>query len=485
MIAALDVCGPTTHLDHDIRRSDASPGRHRGHPPRRLRRGASRRTPPPGRDRVRPRDPRHRSGSPPWRRAELGRAHTPPRRPGRRHLFAATRRRRGGDDPLHPRVHSGGHPAVAGPAPSRALHPAVERPRDADPLRRRRGAPSPSRLGDRPRAARPARSRAWRRARPQWRRGPRSCAHRRLHGAPRTRHPGRPRRRRLDGLDRRRRGRSAAESRRDAARHATGRRQPTGLHDPTRLADQGRTDRQGARAPVRGMGHRRHVGTDVMREHRPDDGRDRRAPRGSRGTSDPYVGCDSRRTPAGRTRGAPARRRRRARQSAGRRVRRRPVRSGWSSRATSPRRTVRPRRATTACGCRAGASPDSGWSRRRSGVGGSRIRSGSDDAASNTAYPGLGTTLLRSLLIGASRSRDEHLEAGIIDLYLELDLRDVPLLDFGQVEAAAAAGLEQARAPIAAWLDERDGSPWGVPEASETPASGDTGRSRRDDREAG
>jgi predicted acylesterase/phospholipase RssA/CRP-like cAMP-binding protein len=99
-----------------------------------------------------------------------------------------------------------------------------------------------------------------------------------------------------------------------------------------------------------------------------------------------------------------------------------------------------------------------------------RIRSGSGDAASNAAYPGLGTTLLRSLLIGASRSRDEHLEAGIIDLYLELDLRDVPLLDFGQVEAAAAAGLEQARAPIAAWLDERDGSPWGIPDASETPS---------------
>ncbi len=76
-------------------------------------------------------------------------------------------------------------------------------------------------------------------------------------------------------------------------------------------------------------------------------------------------------------------------------------------------------------------------------------------------FPGLGTTLLRSLLIGSSRSRDAHLASGEIDLYLELDLRNVPLLDFAQVPAAAEAGLTQSRAPIAEWLALRGGSPWG------------------------
>ncbi len=96
-----------------------------------------------------------------------------------------------------------------------------------------------------------------------------------------------------------------------------------------------------------------------------------------------------------------------------------------------------------------------------------KIRPGSDETASTAVYPSLGTTLLRSLLIGASRSRDEHLAAGIIDLYLELDLRNIPLLDFSLVEPAATAGREQALAPIAAWLADRDGSPWGRRHAAE------------------
>ena len=76
-------------------------------------------------------------------------------------------------------------------------------------------------------------------------------------------------------------------------------------------------------------------------------------------------------------------------------------------------------------------------------------------------FPGVGTTLMRSLLIGSSRSRDAHLASGVIDLYLELDLRDVPLLDFSQVGPAADAGRVQSRAPITKWLDAHGGSPWG------------------------
>lgn len=92
-----------------------------------------------------------------------------------------------------------------------------------------------------------------------------------------------------------------------------------------------------------------------------------------------------------------------------------------------------------------------------------RARSDADEPEVATVYPGLGATLLRSLLIGSSKSRDEHLAAGIIDLYLELDLRDIPLLDFSVVEPAADAGYEQAYGPIRRWLDARNGSPWGAP----------------------
>jgi predicted acylesterase/phospholipase RssA len=92
-----------------------------------------------------------------------------------------------------------------------------------------------------------------------------------------------------------------------------------------------------------------------------------------------------------------------------------------------------------------------------------RVRPGDGAQREGGVYPSLGTTLLRSLLIGSSRSRDEHLAAGIIDLYLELDLRDIPLLEFGMVETAATAGREQAHHLIANWLADRGGSPWGRP----------------------
>lgn len=91
------------------------------------------------------------------------------------------------------------------------------------------------------------------------------------------------------------------------------------------------------------------------------------------------------------------------------------------------------------------------------------------DTEAPTRYPGIGATLLRSLLIGSSRRRDEHLAAGIIDLYLELDLRDVPLLDFALVTPSADAGLEQSQPLIHEWLAGRGGSPWGTPPEQSNP----------------
>ncbi|WP_040496377.1 cyclic nucleotide-binding domain-containing protein [Ilumatobacter nonamiensis] len=88
--------------------------------------------------------------------------------------------------------------------------------------------------------------------------------------------------------------------------------------------------------------------------------------------------------------------------------------------------------------------------------------------ADTTRYPALATTLLRSLLIGSSRTRDDHLAAGIIDLHLELDLRQIPLLDFGMVVPAADGGHAQSCAALDPWLAERGGSPWGEPAPSTT-----------------
>lgn len=77
--------------------------------------------------------------------------------------------------------------------------------------------------------------------------------------------------------------------------------------------------------------------------------------------------------------------------------------------------------------------------------------------------PGVAGTLMRAMLIGSSQSRDDHLASGAIDLYLDLDLRTVSLLDFGQVDSATALGYEAANGRVAEWLAERNGSVWGQP----------------------
>jgi predicted acylesterase/phospholipase RssA/CRP-like cAMP-binding protein len=77
--------------------------------------------------------------------------------------------------------------------------------------------------------------------------------------------------------------------------------------------------------------------------------------------------------------------------------------------------------------------------------------------------PSLGGTLMRAMLIGSSQTRDQHIASGVIDLYLDLDLRTVSLLDFAQVDQAARHGYDSANDLIAAWLQERGGSVWGMP----------------------
>jgi NTE family protein len=75
------------------------------------------------------------------------------------------------------------------------------------------------------------------------------------------------------------------------------------------------------------------------------------------------------------------------------------------------------------------------------------------------AYPGVTGTLLRSMLIGSSRSRDAHLASGVIDLYLDLDLTDLNILDFDAVDEAAERGYTTSIDRIADWVDQRGGAP--------------------------
>jgi predicted acylesterase/phospholipase RssA/CRP-like cAMP-binding protein len=70
-------------------------------------------------------------------------------------------------------------------------------------------------------------------------------------------------------------------------------------------------------------------------------------------------------------------------------------------------------------------------------------------------YPGISSVLLRSMIVGSMRQRDELLAAGMADLYLDLDLRGISLLAFDKVEAVATAGYEASYPMIEEWLKER------------------------------
>jgi predicted acylesterase/phospholipase RssA/CRP-like cAMP-binding protein len=70
-------------------------------------------------------------------------------------------------------------------------------------------------------------------------------------------------------------------------------------------------------------------------------------------------------------------------------------------------------------------------------------------------FPGLGGLLVRSMLVGSMKERDRQIASGLADLYLDLDLRGVSLLAFGDVESVAAMGYESARPRIEAWWAER------------------------------
>jgi predicted acylesterase/phospholipase RssA len=73
--------------------------------------------------------------------------------------------------------------------------------------------------------------------------------------------------------------------------------------------------------------------------------------------------------------------------------------------------------------------------------------------------PLLANTVLRSMLVASGRDRDRMVEAGLADLYLDLDVRNCSPFDFDAVDRGAAAGYEQALPRLAEWAEDTD-RPW-------------------------
>lgn len=70
------------------------------------------------------------------------------------------------------------------------------------------------------------------------------------------------------------------------------------------------------------------------------------------------------------------------------------------------------------------------------------------------SYPGITALMMRTMIAGSIRERSRVLERGDIDLYLDLDLRGISLLDFEKVAPVAQAGYEAAMPRLEAWLAE-------------------------------
>lgn len=75
-----------------------------------------------------------------------------------------------------------------------------------------------------------------------------------------------------------------------------------------------------------------------------------------------------------------------------------------------------------------------------------------------TRYPGLASVLMRTMLIGSARDRDRAVLTGEVDLYLDLELKGIGLLDFDTVDKVAKLGYEVSVDRIGAWWAERNGS---------------------------
>jgi predicted acylesterase/phospholipase RssA/CRP-like cAMP-binding protein len=87
----------------------------------------------------------------------------------------------------------------------------------------------------------------------------------------------------------------------------------------------------------------------------------------------------------------------------------------------------------------------SGWRAFRKGLGGRR-----------SVYPGISAVLMRSMILGSMRERDRVVATGAADLYVDLDLRGISLLDFKRVREIADAGHEAAMPRLQEWWSQRE-----------------------------
>ncbi len=78
-------------------------------------------------------------------------------------------------------------------------------------------------------------------------------------------------------------------------------------------------------------------------------------------------------------------------------------------------------------------------------------------------HPRFVATMVRSTLAGALRDRDRMVEGGLADLYLDLDVRGVGLLEFDAVEPVAEHGHLAAAPRLDEWLDNLGRRPWDPP----------------------
>jgi predicted acylesterase/phospholipase RssA/CRP-like cAMP-binding protein len=65
--------------------------------------------------------------------------------------------------------------------------------------------------------------------------------------------------------------------------------------------------------------------------------------------------------------------------------------------------------------------------------------------------PRLGSTMLAAMLVGAGRSRSAQLSAKLADLFLDIKVTDINLLDFERVDEVADIGYTQSLSDISAW----------------------------------
>ena len=83
----------------------------------------------------------------------------------------------------------------------------------------------------------------------------------------------------------------------------------------------------------------------------------------------------------------------------------------------------------------------SGWQALRS-------RWGRND----TRYPSISAVLMRSMITASMRERDAQVRDGLADLYLDLDIRGVSMLEFDSPRAVAQRGYDAAMPVLEAWL---------------------------------